>query len=153
VRPKKVGQPEELIQMAGLRFEDRLEGASNICPWRKRISLVLKENGLLEFVEGRVVPPVDPTQLATHLKKDVKMRRIIVDGVKDHTIPHLSSKKATKEMWDALVKLYQSNNQNRKMLLGEKLRSTMIIKGESVVTYLTKFTQIKDESLQLIQHN
>jgi 2-phosphoglycerate kinase len=73
------------------------------------------------------------------------MRRIIVDGVKDHIIPHLSGKKAAKEMWDALVKLYQPNNQNRKMLLREKLRSTKMAKGESVVTYLTKFTHIGDE--------
>jgi hypothetical protein len=79
--------------MAGLRFEDRLEGASNFCPWRERISLVLEENGLLEFAEGKAVPPADPTQLAAHLKKDVKTRRIIVDGVKDHIIPHLSGKK------------------------------------------------------------
>jgi 2-phosphoglycerate kinase len=68
-----------------------------------------------------------------------------VDGVKDHIIPHFSSKKTAKEMWEALVKLYQSHNQSRKMLLREKLRSTKMAKGESVVTYLTKFTQIRDE--------
>jgi hypothetical protein len=68
-----------------------------------------------------------------------------VDGVKDHIIPHLSGKKTTKDMWEALVKLYQSDNQSRKMLLREKLRSTKMAKGESVVTYLTKFTQIRDE--------
>jgi hypothetical protein len=127
------------------KVEDRLEGASNFCPWRERIGLVLEENGLLEFAEGKAVPPADPAQLAAHLKKDVKTRRIIVDGVKDHIIPHLSGKKTTKEMWEALVKLYQSDNQSRKMLLREKLRSTKMAKGESVVTYLTKFTQIRDE--------
>jgi len=31
------------------------------------------------------------------------------------------------------------------MLLREKLRSTKMAKGESVVTYLTKFTHIGDE--------
>jgi hypothetical protein len=31
------------------------------------------------------------------------------------------------------------------MLHREKLRSTKMAKGESVVTYLTKFTQIRDE--------
>jgi hypothetical protein len=31
------------------------------------------------------------------------------------------------------------------MLLREKLRSTKMAKGESVVSYLTKFTQIRDE--------
>jgi hypothetical protein len=130
---------------AGLRFEDRLEGASNFSPWRERMGLLLEENGLWEFVEGKAVLPADPTQQPAHLKKDVKTRRIIVDGVKDHIIPHLSGKKTTKDMWEALVKLYQSDNQSRKMLLREKLRSTKMAKGESVVTYLTKFTQIRDE--------
>jgi hypothetical protein len=130
---------------AGLRVEDRLDGASNFYPWRERISLVLEENGLLEIAEGKVAAPADPVQLASHAKKDVKARRILVDGVKDHIIPHLSGKKTTREMWEALVKLYQSDNQSRKMLLREKLRSTKMAKGESVVTYLTKFTQIRDE--------
>jgi hypothetical protein len=98
-----------------------------------------------EIVEGKVATPADPIQQAAHNKKDVKARRIIVDGVKDHIIPHLSGKKTTKDMWEALVKLYQSDNQSRKMLLREKLRSTKMAKGESVVTYLTKFTQIRDE--------
>jgi hypothetical protein len=75
---------------AGLRFEDKLQDASNFSPWRERKGLLLEENGLWEFVEGKAVLPVDPTQQTTHLKKDVKTRRIIVDGVKDHIIPHLS---------------------------------------------------------------
>jgi hypothetical protein len=95
---------------ANLRFKDRLDGASNFCPWRERISLVLEENGLLEITRDKVAAPADPVQLAAHKKKDVKARRIIVDGVKDHIIPHLSGKKIAKDMWEALVKLYQSDN-------------------------------------------
>ena len=71
---------------------------------------------------------------------------IIMDGVKDHiVVPHLSSKKTTAEMWTALESLYQSKNKNRKMVLQERMRSTRLAKGEGVVPYLTKFTQIKDE--------
>jgi hypothetical protein len=111
---------------ASLRFEDRLEGTSNFSAWRECIALVLEEQGLWEFVEGTAVLPGDPTQQPIHLKKDVKSRRIIIDRVKDHIIPHLSRKKTTKDMWEALIKLYQSNNQSRKMLLKEKLESTKI---------------------------
>ena len=95
---------------ASLRFEDKLEEASNFSPWRERIGLLLEEKGLWEFLEGKAVLPSDPTQQPSHLKKDVKTRRIIVDGVKDHIIPHLSGKKTAKDMWEAVVKLYQSNN-------------------------------------------
>jgi hypothetical protein len=130
---------------AVLRFEDRLEGASNFSPWRKRMGLLLEENRLWKFVEGKAILPTDLAQHATHLKKNVNTRRIIVNGVKDHIIPHMPGKKTTKDMWEALVKLYQFDNQRRKMLLREKLRSTKMAKGESVVTYLTKFTQIRDE--------
>jgi hypothetical protein len=59
---------------AGLRFKDRLEGASNFSPWRERIGLALEEQGLWEFFEGTTVLPVDPTQQLAHLKIDVKAR-------------------------------------------------------------------------------
>jgi hypothetical protein len=56
---RSVWKKEKQIQMAiaGLRFEDRLDGASNLSPWRERIGLVLEENGLLEIVEGKVAAP------------------------------------------------------------------------------------------------
>ena len=94
---------------AGLRFEDRLNGASNFYPWRERIGLVLEENGLLEIGEGKVEETTNLVKLATHNKKYGKAKRIIVNGVKEHIIPHLSGKKTTKDMWEALVKLYQSD--------------------------------------------
>jgi hypothetical protein len=130
---------------AGLRFEDRLEGASNFSPWREQIGLLMEEQGLWEFVEETAVLPTDPAQQPAHLRRDVKARQIIIDGVKNHIIHHLSSKKTAKDMWEALVKLYQLDNQSEKTLLKEKLRSTKMVRGESVVTYLTMFTQIRDE--------
>jgi hypothetical protein len=75
----------------------------------------------------------------------VKATRIIIDGVKDHIIPHLSGKKTIKEMWESLTKLYQSDNQTRKMMLSEKLRSTKMVRGDIVASYLLKITQIQDE--------
>jgi hypothetical protein len=105
---RSVREMEQQTQMAsaGLRFEERLDGASNLCPWRERIGLALEENGLLEIVEGKVTTPPNLVQLAAHNKKDVKARRIIVDGVKDHIFPHFSGKKTMHDMWKALVKLY-----------------------------------------------
>jgi hypothetical protein len=91
---------------ASLRVEDRLDGASNLCPWREKISLVLEDNGMLEIVEGKMAAPADLVKLDSHAKKDVKAKRILVDGVKDHIIPHFSGKKTMREMWDALVNLY-----------------------------------------------
>ena len=70
---------------------------------------------------------------------------IIMDGVKDHIVLHLSSKKTALEMWKALESLYQSKNENRRMVLQERMRNTKMTKGEGVVPYLTRLTQIGDE--------
>lgn len=63
---------------------------------------------------------------------------IILDGVKDHLVPHLAEKKTTKEMWDTLNNLYEAKSENRKMALCEKLHSVKMEKDESVASYLTR---------------
>ena len=65
--------------------------------------------------------------------------------MKDHIVSHLFGKKTASEMWKALESLYQSKNENRKMVLQERMRSTRMAKGEGVVPYLTRLTQIKDD--------
>ena len=60
-------------------------------------------------------------------------------------IPHISAKDHAFEMWKALTNLYQSSNENRKMVLREKLKSVHMGKGEGMVSYLTKITQVRDE--------
>ena len=42
---------------------------------------------------------------ALHKKNLVKAKRIIVDSIKDHLIPQVSSLKTPKEMFDSLTKL------------------------------------------------
>jgi 2-phosphoglycerate kinase len=72
-------------------------------------------------------------------------QRILLDGVKDHLIPHLVEKNKSKEMWHALKKLYENKDKIRKMALRDKLLSTRMDKGESVASYLTWMRQVKDE--------
>ena len=48
-------------------------------------------------------------------------------------------------MWTALTNLYQSSNENQKMVLREKLISMHMNKGENMTTYLTRITQVRDE--------
>jgi hypothetical protein len=39
------------MSISGIRFEDRLDGASNFGIWKERILLSLEEYGLKEFAE------------------------------------------------------------------------------------------------------
>ena len=74
---------------ANLRDQDKLDGASNFGVWKVKISLLLEENGTKDYVTNVVVIPTDAIQLAIYKKDGAKARRIILDGVKDHIVPHM----------------------------------------------------------------
>ena len=77
------------------------------------MSVVLKENKIWNYVNYVVVAPTtDPVSFNLHEIKEAKAQRIILDGVKDHLIPHFAEKKTAKEMWDALKNLFEAKNEN-----------------------------------------
>ena len=90
------------------------------------------------------MPPQDPQRLAQHTKNDTKARRIILEGVRDHIIPHLNEKKTVYEMFKfkAIFNLFQASSDVTKLALKEKLRSKQMSKDEPIITYLSKFTQV-----------
>ena len=51
------------------------------------------------------------------VKLDIKAKIILLDAIKDHVIPHIYGKDYAHQMWTALTNLYQSFNENRKMVL------------------------------------
>ena len=52
--------------------------------------------------------------------------RIIADYIKDHLIPQVSSLKTPKAMFDAITKLFEGKNINRKMTLRNQLKNLKI---------------------------
>jgi 2-phosphoglycerate kinase len=102
-------------------------------------------NDILEHIAETAAAPTDAALLGPWKKGEAKAKSIILDGVKDQIIPHLTEKMLAKDMWAALSVLYQSKKENRVMVLRERMRSTKMAKGESVVQYLTRLTQIREE--------
>ena len=88
------------------------------------------------------MPASDPTTLDHHEVKEEMAQGIILDEIKGHLIPHLSQKNTAKRMWDALTKLYQSDNQNQERVLKDKLYNTRMSKGENIDSYLTKLMKV-----------
>ena len=120
-----------------LGFEDHLHGMSNYSIWKERIALVLEDSEIWQFVEQTQIPPTNATLMNIHKKKDMKSKRVILKGVKDHIIPNVSRKKIDREMWKGLTKLYQSDNKNWKLVLRHKFKSTKMSKTKIVSSYLT----------------
>ena len=75
------------------KLEDKLEGANNFRAWKYRISLILEENDLDKYVTTEVLELEGEEAKATHKKNMIRAKRIIVDSIKDHLIPHVSSLK------------------------------------------------------------
>jgi hypothetical protein len=101
-RKSTVGQ----LDKTRLRFEDNLDGDTNFSPWKKRIALLLEENEIWDIVDKTQVVPTYTTLLAAYNKKNVKAKRMLLDAVKDHIIPHVFGKKNAYEMWEVLTNLY-----------------------------------------------
>jgi hypothetical protein len=56
----------------------------------------------------------------------------------------VASKKTPKEIFDALTKLYEGRNINRKMNLRTQLKSTRMQKGETIPEYFFRISQFKE---------
>ena len=102
-------------------LEDKLGGDDNFRAWKYKISLILEENDLDQYISNEVLEQEGDEAKAIHKKKFVNAKRIIVDSIKDHLIPHVSSLKTPYEVFDALMKLFEGNNINRNMTLRNQL--------------------------------
>jgi hypothetical protein len=119
-----------------LKLEDMLERETNFCAWKARVLLLLEENYLKEYVQSMVADPTNLQELAAHKKKEVKAKRVLLESVKDHLIHHIVEKTIPKNMYDALVGLYQ--NKNTRRMLHFKYQRQII----RMTSYLMKISQI-----------
>jgi hypothetical protein len=109
----------------------------------------LEDLELWDIVEVVVPIPV-PTAttiilLAELRKRNNKEKRMICDAVRDHIIPHLNRKDYAFEMWASLCNLYESSNENRKMVLHDRIRGIRMLKSVSVTYFLVRYTQTRDD--------
>ena len=132
--------------VACIRFEDRLDDISNYLQWMVRMSAILKENKIWNYVSFVVVTPtIDLVALDLHEVKEAKAQSFILDGVKEPLIPHMFEKKTSYEMWEDLKNLFEDKNANQKVASKYKLHDSKMVKGEDVSSYITQLAQVKNE--------
>ena len=118
--------------------------------WKYKISLILEENDLDKYATEEVPEPKGEESKETHKKNMIKSKRIIADSIKDHLIPHVSSLKTPKQMFDASIKLFEGKNINRKISLRNQLKNVKIQHSKIIKSYITRVSQIK-EKLEAIE--
>ena len=68
-----------------------------------------------QYISGEVSKPEGDEAKATHKKKLVKSKIIIAKSIKDYLIPHVSSIKTPKEVYDALTKMFEGKKSTRRL--------------------------------------
>lgn len=121
-----------------LRVEDRLDCALNFRVWKTKVLNILEENDLEEYVNRVILKPTYNNGKENHKKNQAKEKRILIDSVKYHLIPHISQLKIAKEEYDALTYLFEMNNPRRKRALRRKLRDIKMMKVDTVTTFFMK---------------
>lgn len=67
---------------------------------------------------------------------------MILEAIKDHLISHVAKKTRYKEIFDALVSLFRSDDMSRKIILKPKLKECKMNPSNNVTSYLMRITQI-----------
>ena len=134
------------------KLDENLEGADNFRAWKYRVMLILEENDLEDFVKEEVPEPKEDVGKEKYKKSLVKANRIIADSIKDHLIPHVSSKKTPKQIFDALSKLFEGKNISEKMTLRTQLKNVKMQSSETIQSYFTRVSQL-NEQLEAIGDN
>jgi hypothetical protein len=65
---------------------------------------------------------------------------ILIESIKDHLIHNLSELKTTKEMFDALTKLYKSKKTCRNITLRNQLINMTMNKSETIANYFMRIS-------------
>ena len=95
---------------------------SNFVIEKAIILTVLEEYNIRDHMENVLVVPTDADPLKKFNKNQARPKRLFMDGVKDHVVPHIAETNTTNEMWMTLTTLYQGNFVQKKMLLENQLR-------------------------------
>jgi hypothetical protein len=106
--------------------------------------MILDENDLVEHVTMGVEEPKDEEQKAKHKKNGNKAKRIVSDSIKDHLIPHISKLQTTRQMYEALNRLYERKDINQNLALRNQLCNMKMENSKSVSSYLMRVSQIRD---------
>ena len=66
---------------------------SNFAIWKARILSILEKYGIRDHAENVLAVPTNADALKKFNENQARAKRLIVDGVKDHVVPHIAEKK------------------------------------------------------------
>ena len=99
------------------KLDENIQGENNLRAWKYKVMLILEEHDLEGYIKDEVKELDEDEEKHKNKKDMVKTKRIIVDSIKDHLIPRVSSMNTPGEIFDALTSLFEGKNINKRMTL------------------------------------
>jgi hypothetical protein len=135
------------------KLDEKLEGADDFRAWKYKVMLILEENDLVSFIE-QDIEELEGDEAKAKYKKDlIKAKRIFVNSIKNHLIPHVSTLKTPKQMMAALSRLFEGKNINQKMTTMTQLKNVKMQNSETIQSYFTRVSQIKERRFLMTKIN
>ena len=108
---------------------------------------MLEDNGLKEFIDINIPknPTIDVQDLIDQKKCVEKMRRIIVEGVRDHIVSSIHGKDTPYTMWQDLNDSFHNNIDHKKLAQNDKLQNVKMENVDSIRQCLNMVTQCRKE--------
>lgn len=127
---------------------ENLVDSSNFSTWKIRLEVIMEENDVLEYVQGKVLdPPANAFVVvkSRYKKGDLKVKNIIIDGLQDHLLAYVGSLKASKDIYAKMIGMYEVNNLNHILSLKDQLKEIKMNKGELVQSYIMRVSCSRDQ--------
>ena len=124
--------------------EHMLQGSSNFSAWKTWVMNTFVEFDLEDLVTRYVEEPTSGAGKTAFRKKQAKAKRIIYKSIKDSMMPLLQPLSTAKECMDALSKLFNTNAPSQKRTLKKQLHSIKMDKNETVASFFSRISQLKE---------
>jgi hypothetical protein len=109
-----------------------------------RLQITLEEDDLLSVIQKALPGTATDEEKEEWKENDVKARKIIIYSVRDHLLPRIANLKTTREMYEALKNMFESNNTLGALTLKGQLQNIKMTKVDTVATFFMKISKIRD---------
>ena len=110
----------------GFKADDKLTGKSNFHAWKMSLDLILEDQEVMDYVQGKIQEPPSSAPAATKMKYrkgEIKAKLIIRDSIHKSLVAYIFELGTSKEMYDKLVNMLRANNANQVIFFENQLKN------------------------------
>ena len=136
-------------------YRIELLGSNNWVPWKRRISAILRDLGLEEYIEKDSMPPeavnpASPTEEEVKVLKqwrtgDAKARTRIELAIGDAEMIHISGAATAREMWEQLTMVKESRGRLGVLATRRALYRATADENFEMVEHISKLRKLQEE--------